>query len=410
MIWTRCILHADLDSFFASVEQLDDPALRGVPVLVGGATGRSVVAAASYEARKFGCHSAMPMALARAKCPQAVVMPPRFDRYSELSGKFRNILLDQSPLVEPLSVDEAFIDVTGSQRLLGSGPRIAQSIRDRVRDEIQLTVSVGVATSKFVAKIASDLHKPDGMTIIPHGETRSILAPLDIARMWGVGPKTLPRFIAAGIRTFGDLQRLTPEEAQRRLGEMGVHCRELALGLDDRDVITEHDAKSVGQEETFDRDVGDVNVLRAVLLEQCERVSMRLRASNGLATCVSLKLRLPNFETHSRQKSLRPFTDRTKPIWQTADGLLKTWRSGSKLPLRLLGVSVDRIDRSEALQQPELFPDPADEVERKLDSVTDAVARKYGPEALHRGGGRAESRRSKRDATDKGPRPEANRG
>ena len=405
-VWQKCILHADMDAFFASVEQLDEPALKGVPVLVGGEGGRGVVAAANYEARKFGCHSAMPMALALAKCPHAAVRAPRFDRYSEISQQFLNILRDQSPLIEPISVDEAFVDVSGSQLLLGSGPTIAMAIRARVYEELKLTVSVGVATSKFVAKIASDLHKPNGLTIISAEQTRGILAPLAISKMWGVGPKTLPKLINAGIHTFADLQNLNEDQARARLGESGAQWRQFALGIDEREVITEHDAKSVGQEETFERNIGDMNVLRSILQEQCDRVSLRLRACDGLAKCVTLKVRLANFDTFSRQKKLNPFTDSTKTIWQAADALLAAWRRESALPLRLIGVSVERVDRAGAQVQPELFPDAAAEVQRKLDSITDAVARKYGPEALHRGAPRAGSRRNKRDATNEGPRPE----
>ena len=407
VIWQKCVLHADMDAFFASVEELDDPTLRGRPVLVGGEGGRGVVAAANYEARNFGCHSAMPMALALAKCPHAAVRAPRFDRYSEISLRFMNILRDQSPLVEPISVDEAFVDVTGSQLLLGSGPTIARAIRARVYDELKLTVSVGVATSKFVAKIASDMHKPNGLTIISSEHTRDMLAPLGISKMWGVGPKTLPKFINAGIHTFGDLQNLSDEQAYARLGESGAQWRQFALGIDEREVVTEHDAKSVGQEETFERNIGDMNVLRSILQEQCDRVALRLRACEGLAKCVSLKVRLANFDTFSRQKKLNPFTDSTKTIWQAADALLAAWRRESALPLRLIGMSVERVDRAGAQVQPELFPDAAAEVQRKLDSITDAVARKYGPEALHRGASRAGSRRNKRDATNDGPRPEA---
>lgn len=396
-----------MDAFFASVEQLDDPTLQGMPVLVGGEGGRGVVAAASYEARKFGCHSAMPMALALAKCPQALVRAPRFDRYSEVSRQFLNILRDQSPLVEAISVDEAFVDVTGSQLLLGSGPTIAQSIRRRVHEELKLTVSVGVATSKFVAKIASDLQKPNGMTIISAVNTRAMLAPLSIAKMWGVGPKTLPKCINAGIHTFGDLQNLSQEQARARLGESGAQWREFALGIDDREVITEHDAKSVGQEETFESNIGDMDALRLTLQEQCDRVALRLRSSDGLTKCVTLKVRLANFNTFSRQKTLDSFTDSTKAIWRAADSLLAAWRGESAQPLRLIGVSVERVDRAAAEVQPELFPDPGAEVQRKLDSITDAVARKYGPEALHRGVAREASRRNRRDATHDGPRPEA---
>lgn len=405
--WSKCVIHADMDAFFASVEQLDEPSLRGKPVLVGSAGGRGVVAAASYEARKFGCHSAMAMSIAKANCPHAIVRPPRFDRYSELSLQFQNILRDQSPLVEPISIDEAFVDVTGSQLLLGSGPDIARAVRARVRDELHLTVSVGVATNKFVAKIASDLHKPDGLTIISQAQTLEALAPLHISKMWGVGAKTLPQFINAGIHTFGDLQKLSLEEIRSRLGESGVQARAFALGIDDRAVISEREAKSVGQEETFEHDEGDVTILCAVLHEQCERVAMRLRASDGLTKCVALKVRLSSFETFSRQITLKEHTDLTQTIWLAAEKLFKLWRKEMSQPLRLIGVSVERVDRALATVQPELFANAAADVQRKLDSITDAVARKYGPDALHRGGPRGDSRRSARDAKNEGPRPEA---
>jgi DNA polymerase-4 len=383
--WAKCVLHADLDAFFASVEQLDDPSLRGRPVLVGGASARSVVAAASYEARVFGCRSAMPMSMARAMCPAAIVREPRFERYAQLSRRFRDILMDQSPLVEAVSVDEAFVDVTGSQPLLGSGPGIARSIRSRVRAELGLTVSVGVATCKFVAKIASDMRKPDGLTIISPQRTRETLAPLPIERMWGVGPRTLPRFIAAGVRTFGDLQRMDEAQARRLLGDGGAACRLLALGVDEREVETRHERRSIGQEETFESDIGDLSVLREVLRGQCEQVTMRLRASHGLARCVSIKVRLPGFETFTRQRSLDPPTDVTMPIWRAADELLRAWRTDHDEPLRLLGMSVDRVTDAQGQVQPTLFPDPAEEVQRRIDSVSDAIARKFGRDALHRG-------------------------
>ena len=203
------------------------------------------------------------------------------------------------------------------------------------------------------------------------------------------------------------MQNLNEDQARARLGESGAQWRQFALGIDEREVITEHDAKSVGQEETFERNIGDMNILRSILQEQCDRVALRLRSCDGLAKCVTLKVRRANFDTFSRQKKLNPFTDSTKNIWQAADALLATWRRESALPLRLIGVSVERVDRAGAQVQPELFPDAAAEVQRKLDSITDAVARKYGPDALHRGAPRAGSRRNKRDATNDGPRPEA---
>ena len=402
--WTRCILHADLDAFFASVEQLDDATLRGRPVLVGGAGDRGVVAAASYEARVFGCRSAMPMSEARRLCPTAVVVPPRFDRYAELSQRFRGVLLDQSPLVEPMSIDEAFVDVTGSQRLLGSGTDIAERIRVRTRGELGVTVSVGVAASKFVAKIASDMHKPDGCTVIEPGTEPARLAPLPIERMWGVGPKTAPRLHAAGIHTFADLQQRTDSALHMLLGDAGPSWRQLAMGVDDRPVETERDPLSVGHEETFHEDVADAGTLRAVLQEQCERVAMRLRAGGGLARSVVLKVRLPDFQTLSRRRSLETPSDATLQIWHAAEALLEAWLRERHGPLRLIGVSVERVDPGTCT--PSLFQDGGAARQRTLDSVADAVAQKYGPDALRRAGSRAGGRRTRRDGQD-GPRPEA---
>jgi DNA polymerase-4 len=403
--WSRCILHADLDAFFASVEQLDAPELKGKPVLVGGSGDRAVVAAASYEARTFGCRSAMPMMQARRLCPGAVIRPARFDRYAELSARFRAILMDQSPLVEPISIDEAFVDVTGSQRLLGSGERIAGIIRERTRSEIGVTVSVGVAACKFVAKIASDLRKPDGITVIAAEDAPARLAPLAIERMWGVGPQTAPRLHRLGIHTFADLQRRAEGSIVALLGEQGASWRRLALGIDDRPVETERAVRSVGHEETFDQDVADHAALRAVLQEQCERVGARLRAGSGLARAVSLKLRRPDFTTTTRRCTLPAPSDATLELWRAASDLLEAWLRQEPGPLRLLGVSVDRI---EAEARPaDLFEAVGDNRQRAIDAVADEAIRRFGPGALRRGGSRAEGRRSRRDASDQGPRPEA---
>jgi DNA polymerase-4 len=403
--WPRCILHADLDAFFASVEQLDKPAWRGQPLLVGGAGDRGVVAAASYEARRFGCRSAMPMREARRLCPQAIVVPPRFDRYAECSARFRAILADHSPLIEPLSIDEAFIDVTGSQRLLGAGRDIAERIRQRTRDEIGVTVSVGVATCKFVAKIASDMRKPDGLTVIEAETVAQTLAPLPIERMWGVGPRTAPRLHRFGLHTFADLQSRDDASLQAALGDAGPAWKRLALGQDDRPVVVEREARSVGHEETFAVDEADREALRAVLQEQCERVAMRLRASGGLARAVTLKLRRPDFQTFTRQRTLDAPTDGTLAIARAATALLEAWWKEWSGALRLLGVSVERVEAGAAPTS--LFADAHADRQRSVDAVADAAVRRFGAGALRRGASRGEGRRNRRDATDRGPRPEA---
>src|SRR5262245_48268274 len=252
----RVILHVDMDAFYASIEQLDDPALRGRPVLVGGTGPRSVVCAASYEARPFGCRSAQPMGMALRMCPQAVVVVPRFARYREVSDAMFAILHDVSPLVEPLSIDEAFVDLTGTERLLGPAERVAQEIRRRIRAELGVTASVGVAPNKFVAKIASDLNKPDGLTVVAPGKVLEMLHALPIERMWGVGPATASRFRSLGVTTIGALAAWSEERLRREFGAAGAeHFFHLARGDDDRPVVPDAQAKSIGHEETFDTDL-----------------------------------------------------------------------------------------------------------------------------------------------------------
>ena len=389
MIVPRTILHADLDAFFASVEQLDDPSLRGRPVLVGGTSGRGVVAAASYESRAFGCRSAMPMVRALQLCPQAVVVKPRFGRYSELSGRFMEILGRASPLVEPLSVDEAFVDATGSRLLHGDGPAIATAIRESTRRELGLTVSVGVGPNKFVAKLASDMRKPDGMTVAPADPDAlaAWLAPLSIERMWGVGPKTAPRFHAAGIRTFGDLQRLPAERVAGELGDHAVAMRERAFGRDDRAVETEHERKGVGHETTFHEDVADPEAVLDALHGLVEGACRRLRASGGTTRRVTVKIRFGDFETITRSRTLEAETDGTLAVLGAAKELFRAWAAREFVPVRLVGVRLDRTAAGDAAPA-SLFADPREERERAIDRVADAISGKFGSGAIARGGQR----------------------
>jgi DNA polymerase-4 len=294
--WPRTILHVDMDAFYASVEQLDDPRLRGKPVLVGGNGRRGVVGAASYEARKFGCRSAMPMAQARALCPHAMIVPPRFARYRELSDRLMDIMESYSPLVEPLSLDEAFVDVTGCERLHGDGVTIAQAIRARVRQELGLTCSVGVAPNKFVAKLGSDLQKPDGMTVLPAEGMAERLAPLAIERMWGVGPVAAEAFHRIGVRTFGDLQRLEEEHLANLMGDGARDWKRLSFGEDTRPVVVDRTAKSVGHEQTFGEDLRDRNEVEAYLLQECDDVAARLRRKGMKASRVTVKISIRSRE------------------------------------------------------------------------------------------------------------------
>lgn len=377
---TRVILHADLDAFFASVEQRDNPSWRGRPVLVGGSGPRAVVAAASYEARAYGCRSAMPMQAARRLCPQAIIAPVRMARYAEESRRFMAILGDHSPCVQALSVDEAFLDATGMERLLGSGEDIARSIRARVRAELGLTCSVGVAPTMLVAKLASDLRKPDGLMAIAAHEVMETLAPLPIDRMWGVGPVAAESFRARGIMTFGDLQRLSQADAAALLGEHGASAWEMARGIDERSVTPHRDRKSVGHEETFDADLPGIDAARAALLPLVEATGRRLRERGLAGRTVTVKLRTGDFTTITRRTTLDAPTGRTDALWQAARGLLERWCAGGYLPLRLVGVSVSGLVPDADAQA--LFHDPADERARRIDAARDAAARKFGEGAI----------------------------
>ncbi|MSR69111.1 MAG: DNA polymerase IV [Phycisphaerales bacterium] len=385
MTHRRTIAHVDLDAFFASAEQLDDPAIAGVPVLVGGSGPRSVVAAASYEARAFGCHSAMPMVEAKRCCPHAVVRPPRNARYRELSAQFMQVLHQFSPLVEALSVDEAFVDLTGTQRLLGDPAQTAGTIPIRVFEAIGLHCSVGLASSKFVAKIASDLKKPRGVVIVPFDETRAFLAPLDIARIWGVGPVAEKRFRARGYQRFSDLQCASEEQVVRDLGEGGRQAWKLAQGIDDRSLEPERASKSIGQEQTFDSDTADCERLRAVLLQQIEQVAIRLRQQEFAARTVTVKFRSGKFETSTKRTSRAIATDVTSELWSEVCAIFDRWARAGVVPIRLIGVSVSGL---EPLQDSAtLFAEPEAQRQRRLDSVADRVRARFGVEAIRRASG-----------------------
>lgn len=383
MLPPRVILHADLDAFFASVEQLDHPELRGKPVLVGGTGLRGVVCAASYEARPFGCRSAMPTARARVLCPHAIFVKPRFSRYVELSERFMAILGRFSPAVQALSLDEAFVDATGSVQLFGPGETIGRAVREATRAELGLAVSVGVAPNKFVAKLASDLCKPNGLLDVPAEGLSEWLASIDIARMWGVGPKSLPRYHAAGIRTFGDLQRLTPESAAAALGDHGAFTRELALGNDTRPVETEHEAKGVGKERTFGVDIAEPDAVLDELHALTQAACARLRAKGGRTRRITLKIRFGDFETVTRSATLASETDSTMEIWRAARETFTAWATRSFQPVRLIGIRLERL--ADGAFVPDLFTDARTERSRALDRVADAIEAKFGRGMARRG-------------------------
>jgi DNA polymerase IV len=370
----RQILHVDMDAFFASVEQHDSPALRGKPVVVGGHGRRAVVCAASYEARPFGVHSAMPMGEALRRCPQAVVVLPRRARYEEVSAQVFALFRQYTPLVEGLSLDEAFLDVTSSQSLFGSGRAIAEALRAAIERETGLTASAGVAHSKFAAKIASDMNKPNGITCVPD-DVAMFLRPLPIRRMWGIGPKQEPRFLALGLRTFRDLQKAERSWLLRALGPEGARYQDLALGIDAREVIANADPKSIGAERTYEIDLQGREAVARCILEHAERVSRRLLESNLQATCVTLKLKYADFTLVSRRMTAREPISDTQSIYASCASLLAAMNlEGARI--RLVGVSVSHFSAQGV--QVTLFPDPAQRKREALEQALQAVHRKTG--------------------------------
>ena len=380
----RAILHIDMDAFYASVEEQDRPALKGRPLIVGGTGGRGVVAAASYAVRRFGVHSAMPMREALRRCPEAIVVHPRMARYQEISEQVFAIFREFTPLVEGLSLDEAFLDVTASRQLLGAPEVIGAEIRRRIARQTGLTASVGIAPNKLLAKIASDLNKPDGMCHIDAGNSREILDPLPIHKLFGVGSKTLPTVLAAGIRTFGDARVASDEVLWRAFGKHGHAMRDRASGLDDRPVEPDREEKSISAEETFDTDIRAATELRAQLVHLADRTASRLRAQKLLAGRVSVKIRRGDFTTYTRQRSLKPPTQETAIVSAAAEALLRAWlASQPRAAVRLLGVGVSDL---QSLGQSDLFSDPLQHPDAgsRLDSAVDGIRDRFGNGLLTR--------------------------
>ena len=384
----RTILHVDLDAFFAAVEQRDDPRLRGKPVLVGGSVQRGVVAAASYEARRYGVYSAMPMAEAMRRCPQAIVVPHRFDRYQEASRGFFAILSDYSPLVESLSLDEAFVDVTASRLLHGDGPTIARAIKRRVREELELVASVGVAPTKFAAKIGSDIDKPDGLRVIEPAELISFLHALPISRLWGVGEVTARRLRELGLERIGDVARYPEPVLRRRLGaSLGAHLAALARGEDSRDVVSESEPVSIGHEETFERDIGAADELVPHILEQADKVAARLRAADLRARIVVLKIKHADFRQVTRRRTLDDASSDGGRIGRVAVALLADLdigdHGGKSTRVRLCGVAAGGLEPRSAPRQLAL-DEPGRERGEKLGDTLDEIRRRFGNAAVIR--------------------------
>lgn len=376
----RTILHADMDAFYAAIEQRDRPELRGKPVIIGGSEPRSVVSTASYEARAFGVHSAMPGVRAKRLCPEGIFIRPRMDVYARVSSEIMTILQQFTPLVEPLSLDEAFLDVTGSRALFGDGEAIARQIRAQVRERTQLAVSIGVAASKFVAKVASDLRKPDALVVVPPGTERAFLAPLPVRRLWGAGPKTQAKLEALGLHAIGDLQARGEATLIEALGPtMGAHFWRLANGDDDRAVQPDREVKSISQEETFARDLVAHRDCHAVLLRMAEAVGRRLRQGELRGRVVRLKLRHPPFVTKTRQVSLAEPTDDDLVIYQSAVQLFERARPDAR-PVRLLGVGVADL----RVVEPGAVP--GDDRQARLLGALDAIKDRFGDDAIRHGG------------------------
>jgi DNA polymerase-4 len=376
----RQILHVDMDAFYASVEQRDDPSLRGKPVVVGGRSRRGVVSAASYEVRKFGVHSAMPMAEALRLCPHAVVVEPHMGRYAEVSAQVFAIFRRYTPLVQGLSLDEAFLDVTASRSLFGDGRVIAARIKDEIRTELKLTASAGVAASKFAAKIASDLEKPDGLVVVPD-DVAPFLAPMPIERMWGIGVKTAPRLRALGYATFGDLARARVADLERTLGVWGVQVGRLARGEDDRDVDPSGLAKSIGAEMTYEHDLTARADIARTFLEHAQRVAQRLVDEGQSARVVVAKLKYADFTLRTRRTTLRePVMDATS-IHEAACRLLEEFpaRSGG---VRLTGVSVAGLVDGPPPRL--LFDGEGAARRRKVEELVARVNGKFGAEGMTR--------------------------
>ena len=372
----RAVLHVDMDAFYASVEQHDDPSLKGKPVIVGGTGPRGVVAAASYEVRKFGVRSAMPMRTALRLCPHAVCIRPRMRRYQEVSRQIFAIFHEFTPVVEGLSLDEAFLDVTASQALKGDAVTIACAIKDRIRETTGLTASVGVAPNKLVAKIASDLSKPDGLTVVSPDRVQEVLDPLSVRRLPGLGRKTGARVEALGIRTLGEL-RVAPDSVLWPIfGRYTARVRERAAGIDDRPVVAECEEKSLSAEDTFDRDIADPRALQAQLARITDLACRRLRARGLMAGCIGVKIRRHDFTTFTRQRTVAPPTQDGRTIWKVAAELLARWlQEYPRAKLRLLGVVLSDLSPAAQLG---LFDTP------RLDAALDAAQERFGARALRR--------------------------
>lgn len=376
----RWIMHVDMDAFFASVEQRDDPALQGKPVIVCGKSRRSVVATASYEARAFGVHSAMPLSQAKRLCPHGCFVAPRFEAYREASDAIHQVMLHYADAYEPISLDEAFLDISGMGSQYPTLGSIGRAIKEEIRSAVHLTASVGIAPNKFLAKMASDMNKPDGLCIIPYGREQEVLAPLPVRRLWGVGSVTEKKLLAAGFRTIADIQEAAPEKLSALLGNQGPLLKALSLGIDERPIISSRQVKSIGDESTYEYDLTDRPTIDREIAIHSDIVAQRLRRHDLAARTISLKIRFASFKTIMRSLSLEEGTNLQETIDSACQTLL------SRIPLtegiRLIGVTASNL--SAPLSIPSLFSDKEEKRARAAKAM-DSIQQKYGRKALRKG-------------------------
>lgn len=376
----RWIMHVDMDAFFASVEQRDDPALQGKPVIVCGKSRRSVVATASYEARAFGVHSAMPLSQAKRLCPHGCFVAPHFEAYREASDAIHQIILHYADAYEPISLDEAFLDISGMGSQYPTLGSIGRAIKEEIRCAVHLTASVGIAPNKFLAKMASDMNKPDGLCIIPYGREQEVLAPLPVRRLWGVGSVTEKKLLAAGFRTIADIQEAAPEKLSALLGNQGPLLKALSLGIDERPIISSRQVKSLGDESTYEYDLTDRPTIDREIAIHSDIVAQRLRRHDLAARTISLKIRFASFKTIMRSLSLEEGTNLQETIDSACQTLL------SRIPLtegiRLIGVTASNLGAP--LSIPSLFSDKEEKRARAAKAM-DSIQQKYGRKALRKG-------------------------
>lgn len=378
---TRAILHVDMDAFYASIEQRDHPEIAGKPVIVGGTRGRGVVAAASYEVRRFGVHSAMPMTTALRLCPHAICVPPRMQHYQAVSEEVFGVFHELTPLVEGLSLDEAFLDVTASQQLFGDPVTMARQVKRRIRQVTRLTASVGVAPNKLVAKIASDLDKPDGLTVVPADRVLEVLGPLPVRRLPGLGRKKGAEVEAAGIRTLAELRSAPDPVLWPLFGRYSARMRERAAGIDEAEVVADLEEKSLGAEDTFEHDIADPQLLHSQLARLVDRVCERLRRKHLVTACIGVKIRRHDFTTFSRQRRVAPPTHDERTLARMAAELLERWLGGHRgAKLRLLGVVLSELSPAGQLGLFELHAHTT-----RLDAALDEVRTRFGRAAIQRG-------------------------